>query len=248
MGQLERQAERQLQRLVIAPSQIQADRVTLEKAQLHYLERVLRLKSGDRCILMDGQGQTWLAALVDGQAALLESLAVDAELPHSVRLAIALPKGSGFEDVLRQVTELGVREIVPILSERTIVQPKDGKLVRWQKVLQEAAEQSERAWVPTIVEPIRWQPYLQMPAQSAQRLIAWERGENGNLLSVLQPGTIEVAIGPEGGWTTAEVEAAVLAGYQPVSLGNRILRAVTASVAVMAVIGAWQTTQVPHNP
>lgn len=232
----------QLQRVVVAPEQIiQNQLIQLEQAQSHYLQRVLRLKVGDRFIAMNGQGQTWLAEIGETAATILETLAVDSELPQAVTLAIALPKGSGFDDVVRQVTELGVARIVPIISDRTLLKPNEKKRARWQTIAQEAAEQSERSIVPTIAAPIAWKQYLQRPPTHDHRYFCWERGDSPGLLSVLPlSGTIEIAIGPEGGWTSAEVEMAIKAGYQPVSLGKRILRAVTASVAVMAIVAAQQ--------
>jgi 16S rRNA (uracil1498-N3)-methyltransferase len=251
----------QLQRIVVNPNQIQADTIAFDKAQSHYLDRVLRLRPNAQLIVMDGQGQTWLTTLgaTEGKlctATIVESLIVQSELPIAVTLAIALPKGSGFDDVLRQVVELGVHRIVPIVSERTIVQPKETKLERWQKIAQEAAEQSERAIVPQVLPPVAWLQHLTAPAtpdhETPDRLICWERGESPDLLTRLpqltplpesdqpQSRALELAIGPEGGWTEAEVEAAVHCGYQAVSLGPRILRAVTASVAAMAIVAAWQ--------
>jgi 16S rRNA (uracil1498-N3)-methyltransferase len=215
--------------------------IHLANDQFHYLQRVLRLQVGDRFIAMDGLGQTWLAEIGETVATIVESLIVTSELPRAVTLAIALPKGSGFDDVVRQVTELGVARIVPILSDRTQLQPNDKKFARWQKIAAEAAEQSERAIVPMILEPIPWKKYCQNPATSDVRLLCWERGDAPALLDVLpMVGTIELAIGPEGGWTAAEVAGATSVGYQPVSLGSRILRAVTASVAVMAIVAASQ--------
>jgi 16S rRNA (uracil1498-N3)-methyltransferase len=231
----------QLQRVVVAPSQIDGQIIHLAKDQSHYLQRVLRLQVGDRFIAMDGLGQTWLAEIGETVATIVEPLVVTSELPRAVTLAIALPKGSGFDDVVRQVTELGVARIVPILSDRTQLQPNDKKYARWQKIAAEAAEQSERAIVPIIQEPIPWKKYLQASATSDARFLCWERGDSPALLDALPSGgTIELAIGPEGGWTTAEVDEAIGVGYVPVSLGPRILRAVTASVAVMAIVGASQ--------
>ncbi len=231
----------QLQRVVVAPEQIKHGTIHLETAQAHYLQRVLRLKTGDRFMAMDGQGQTWIATIDGTVAKIITPIEVNSELPHPVTLAIALPKGSGFDDVVRQVTELGVTQIVPIISERTLLQPNAKKQGRWQKIAQEAAEQSERAIVPMIAAPITWKQYLQTESSGRNRFLCWERGDSPPLFDVLpQQGEIELAIGPEGGWTTAEVKLAIATGYHPVSLGKRILRAVTASVAVMAIVSAWQ--------
>jgi 16S rRNA (uracil1498-N3)-methyltransferase len=229
----------QRQRLVVDPQQIQADRVNLSKEQLHYLTRVLRLKSGEPLIIMDGQGQTWESELVETQAKLLSPIVVQSELPIALTLAIAISK-TGFDDVLRQVTELGVTKIVPIISDRTIVKPDTSKLSRWQKIIQEAAEQSERAIVPPIIAPIHWKQHLKSPSPHTTHFLCWERSDSPSLLSHLKTPhpAIEIAIGPEGGWTEAEIHQAIATGYQPVSLGKRILRATTANIAAIAILAA----------
>jgi 16S rRNA (uracil1498-N3)-methyltransferase len=232
----------QLYRLVLTPDQFQADRVDLSPDQLHYLQRVLRLRSPAQFIALNGQGQSWLAQLGDDSARLIAAIAESTELPVPITLAIALPKGSGFDAVVRQVTELGVSCIVPVLSDRTLLQPSASKLQRWRKIAQEAAEQSERQQVPTLVEPIAWSDYLHASNEPGQKLLCWARGQAPSLLATLNAlprQSSVIAIGPEGGWSPAEVEAAITAGYQPVSLGPRILRAVTAPIAVMAIVAAW---------
>jgi 16S rRNA (uracil1498-N3)-methyltransferase len=224
----------QMQRLVVGDVGLAAGlEFSLPEDQAHYLHRVLRLASGAKFIAMTGQGESWLAALTEDGAIVLEPLLAQTELPVPVTLAIALPKGSGFDDVVRQVTELGVSCIVPILSERTLLKPSENRLDRWRKIAQEAAEQSERQVVPVVREPIAWKTFLKTPTDG-MGLLCWERGEGSVTLGEIG-GPVTIAIGPEGGWTLAEVEAARAAGYGMLSLGPRILRAVTASVAVMAI-------------
>lgn len=113
----------QLQRIAIAPSQLQAGEISLTKEQQHYLARVLRLREGDRFIAMDGKGKWWLTQLLGEQGQVLEALVVETELPVSITLMVALPKGSGFDEVVRCCTELGVTTIAPVLSDRTLLQP-----------------------------------------------------------------------------------------------------------------------------
>lgn len=232
-----------LQRLVIAADQRQDRQLHLTAAQQHYLYRVLRLQAGDRFIAMDGQGVTWIAVLVTpNQANLLELIATHPETSVSVTLAAALPKGSGFDEVVRQATEIGVTAIAPLISERTLLNPSSQKLDRWRRIAQEAAEQSERQIVPTILEPTPFLKWLEVDP-SLTRYIAATRRDAPRLLQCLLaqplPPTMTIAIGPEGGWTDLEIERAIAANYQPVSLGSTILRAVTAPVVALAwVMGA----------
>lgn len=259
----------ELQRLAIAPTQLLKEQIWLTAEQQHYLSRVLRLRSGDRFIAMNGQGQWWLAELCQHpdhalQAQILQALAVDSELPLSTTLAIALPKGSGFDEVVRQATELGIRCISPVLSDRTLLHPSPQKLDRWRRIAQEAAEQSERQVVPTILDPTPLLPQLQQllaetTATSETTAIAKPTGyfcvtryDAPHLLNCLQQdfgfatqqprrsalSSMVIVTGPEGGWTDAEVEQAIALGYQPVSLGQRILRAVTAPLVALSLIAA----------
>ncbi|UBF25858.1 16S rRNA (uracil(1498)-N(3))-methyltransferase [Kovacikia minuta CCNUW1] len=252
-----------LQRLVIASHQFHPPFIALTTEQQHYLCQVLRLRQGDRFIALDGQGQSWLARLVPSdhssmpeQAEILDTIAGKTELPLAVTLVIALPKGNGFDEVVRQATELGVACIVPVISDRTLLKPSPQKVERWRRIAQEATEQSERQIVPTILEPISFRDSLQNPSMDgdqSSRYLCVTRQQSPHLLHCLldrkqwamgkgqNPSGILLAIGPEGGWTDSEVEQAISAGYQPVSLGSRILRAVTAPVVALSLIAAsWE--------
>jgi 16S rRNA (uracil1498-N3)-methyltransferase len=236
----------QLQRIAIAPSQFQQGQILLTKEQQHYLGRVLRLREGDRFIAMDGKGKWWLTQLEGEQAQVLELLTVETELPVSITLMVALPKGNGFDEVVRCCTELGVACIAPVLSDRTLLHPSSQKLERWRRIAAEAAEQSERSFVPTILEPVAFSTELSLVIShlsfvNSQQYICVARGDFPHLRDCLQhkkQGDIVIATGPEGGWTAKEVESAIAAGFQPVSLGRRILRAVTAPVVALSLITA----------
>lgn len=242
----------QYQRLVVAPAPCFAGgSISLTTEQQHYLVRVLRLRAGDRFIAMDGQGQWWLSVLTADltQAEILEAIAVATELPVSVDLLLSMPK-TGIDDVVRQATELGVSRILPVISDRTILKPSPQKLDRWRRIAQEAAEQSERQVVPEIHSPQKWSDALQ--EEYIQRSLSYLCEARGNYphllahleregcaaLSALNPPMLTVAIGPEGGWTDAEITEAIAVGFQPVSLGFRILRAVTAPLVALSLVAS----------
>jgi 16S rRNA (uracil1498-N3)-methyltransferase len=233
----------QLQRITISPNQIQDNRIALAKEQNHYLARVLRLSDGDKFIAMDGMGKWWLAKLQSDYGEILEVLEVYTELKASIILLLALPKGNAFDDVVRICTELGVDTIVPIISERTLLNPSLQKLERWRRIAAEAAEQSERAFVPTIHEPVSFDQGLNI-FEADQKYICEGRGDNPHLLECWRRvqaesySKIVVAIGPEGGWSQQELEGANNAGFKAVSLGKRILRAVTAPVVALSILAA----------
>ncbi len=248
-----------VQRLVVAAHQVQGKTLTLTAEQQHYLLRVLRLVVGDRFLALDGEGGLWLATIVDSAnghtTATLTSPPGDVAAVRSlhrptITLAAGLPK-QGFDEVVRQVTELGVDRIVPILSDRTLLKPSSNKLQRWQRIASEAAEQSERLTVPTVSDPLSWHTWLQQ-AGAQYRCICVARREAMSLLTacLTQPeADWVIAIGPEGGWTDQEVTAAIAAGYTPVSLGNGILRSVTACVTALSILhmGVDFATIEPHQ-
>lgn len=230
----------QLQRVVIQPSQWAQNEIMLTADQQHYLQRVLRLRVGDRFIALDGRGHGWLAELAAGAIAHpLEEIAAQTELGITVTLILALPK-TGLDEVVRQTTELGVSTIQPVISDRTLLRPSAQKLDRWQRIATEAAEQSERPIVPTVRPPVSLMAGLTWAQQqTAAHYICVARTDAPHLLTgLMQDASITVAIGPEGGWTQAEVERAIALTYRPVSLGRRILRAVTAPTVAMALIAS----------
>ena len=238
-----------LQRVTIAASQLTNQQLALTRSQQHYLSRVLRLREGDRFIAMDGAGHGWVAVLESNpaEAKILEPVNAQTELPVSVTLLIALPK-TGMEDIVRQATELGVDRIVPVISDRTLLKPSSQRRDRWQRIAQEAAEQSERQMVPALLEPLSWAEALQTWNSSGNSLgcyLCAERGDRSHLLDLLQTARVQTAVesiaiatGCEGGWTPAEIDAAIAAGYQLASLGARILRAVTAPIAAMSIVAS----------
>ena len=229
-------------RLVITPNQQENGKIQLTPAQQHYLQRVLRLKTGDQFITLDGTGQTWLTELVAAGAILIKPLAETNELPLDITLMVAIPKGNGFEDITRCCTELGVHTIIPIISQRTLLNPSPHKLERWRKIASEAAEQSERQLIPTIVDPRNVAEALGgVDDFSANCYICVTRREAKSLLWYLQrqpPNRTVIMTGPEGGWTDEEIDLAMECHFQPVSLGSRILRAVTAPMMALSLVAA----------
>jgi 16S rRNA (uracil1498-N3)-methyltransferase len=233
----------QIQRLMVGAGQLRGDQLRLTAEQQHYLYRVLRLTAGSQFIALDGQGQHWLAQLgPEPGLAIATPQAVSPLARPLVTLAIALPKGNGFDQVVRQATELGVSRLQPILSERTLLQPSAARLHRWQRIAAEATEQSERPQQPQVLPPLAWPDYLARLDHPRQAWLCVTRQPAPHLLTVAQHnlplGEVAIATGPEGGWTEAEVAAARAARFQPVSLGPLILRAVTAPLAALTLITA----------
>jgi len=226
---------------------LEVGKVSLTPEQRHYLAHVLRLTGGDSFLAIAQQEQQWwqmcLSAdlqwgMISGTVPNLRELTVD------VQLAIALPKGAVMDQIISAVSQLGVSRVIPIYSDRTILQPKhplsSHKLQRWQRLAEEASELSLRCVVPQICPPV---PFAQFMSQctSAYRYIAVTQPAP-HLLSLwhsqFQPTAEQVIIatGCEGGWTEQEMALAEKNGFVAVSLGDRILSASTAPVVALALI------------
>jgi 16S rRNA (uracil1498-N3)-methyltransferase len=234
-----------LQRITIDPNQINSQQIALTSAQHHYLTRVIRLRTGDRFQAIDGVGNCYLAEINGEVAEIIQitTTTLDRELPQSIILICALPKGNNFDDLVRACTELGVTTILPAISDRTLLNPSPQKLQRWRKIAQEAAEQSERLVVPTIAAPQTLKNIFAEIPDLADKYLCEARGDQPHLLACLQASqlidrSIMIAIGPEGGWTDDEIQLAIKHGFQLVSLGARILRTITAPIVALSIIAA----------
>lgn len=255
--------KRRLQRVTLQSHQVAAalqvhNAIAITPEQRHYLVNVLRLEAGSEFIALDCQGGWWLAQLSSdlNMAEVIAQLENNAELDTHISLAIAMPKGSNIESVIRQTTELGLREIVPLFCDRTVL--KAGmemgkqKRDRWQRIAAEAAELSMRTYVPKIQTPQSFAAWLETlapsPAPSLKYICVTSPAPH--LLTCLQnqipdaqmTNQIAIATGCEGGWTTREEEIAIAAGFIPISLGDRVLSAVTAPVVALSIIGAFLDT------
>ncbi|MBL1210091.1 RsmE family RNA methyltransferase [Geminocystis sp. GBBB08] len=233
-----------LYRLVIHESQKQDTLINLFSEQEHYLRRVVRLNNGQNFITMDGKGHCWLVKLTDHGGEILVSLKEIRELLSSVTLRFALTKGKGFYVIIIWPTQFGGKHFKTIISHRTLLKPSENKLERWRKIAKESAEQSERQIVPYIAQPISiFEAFTSMNKMNIPKYIAVARANAPHLLGFLTnllefPSQIIIATGCEGGWTTDEFYKAIECNFQPVSLGKRILRAVTAPIMVMSLIAA----------
>ena len=219
-----------------------ADRVTLLRAERHYLLDVLRLAPGAKLEVFDGEGGRYPAALEpDGSL----SLGAREEALHAGRrlaLAQALAKGDKMDLVVQKATELGVDRISPFTSSRCVVRlgaaKAEDRVVRWQRIAEEAARQCGRADVPQVA-PV--QPLEAMigrhRAEGSRVLLLFEhetaRGLSQALLASADP--LVLVVGPEGGFAGEEIAAARSQGAEIVSLGPLILRTETAGLAAIAV-------------
>lgn len=210
----------------------------LRGREAHHLASVLRVAPGARVRAFDGQGLEAEAEVlaVEGPSvrlSVLEPRRSEREASLRVTLAVALLKGDKLADVVRMGTELGVAMFRPFTSQRTEVPALSAnKLSRLRRVAREAAKQSGRSVVPEVCEAL---PLSSLPLEPLA-LVAHPRASARLAESVSESGGLTVITGPEGGFTDGEVEALQERGARAVRLGERILRAETAPVAVAAAL------------
>lgn len=208
---------------------------------------MLRKHSGDRVVVVDSAARAFAASLVlDGGkvAARLEHRLPSATQSRLIlTLAQAVPKGQKLDFVVEKATELGLARLVPLHTSRSIGQVSPGKLDRWRKLARSAAQQSGRDSIPEIDAPVTFDAFVGRISGFDAALFAWElatqplREALRETISPLGPSSNVVAIvGPEGGFSHAEAEAAIRAGARAVSLGPRILRTETAPLVILTAL------------
>jgi 16S rRNA (uracil1498-N3)-methyltransferase len=214
-----------------------------------HLTRVLRVESGQRYEISDNRN-VYLAEIETARKErvifrTIEKLAAE-ESPLHVTLCAAIVKFDRFEWMLEKATELGAARIIPVIAVRTekgLDKAARKRLERWRRIAIEASQQSRRAHLPQVSEPVKLAEALAISATHRYALdeIPAAPALAGALPAQRSPGdSVALLIGPEGGWTQEERTEFTSAGWQPVSLGPLILRAETAAVAALAVLGsAW---------
>ncbi|WP_018756754.1 RsmE family RNA methyltransferase [Paenibacillus terrigena] len=238
-----------MQRYFIAPEQFGEHSVMITGDDAHHISKVMRARVGEKFIVSDGASQEALVEITDIEASgvtavIVERIALTQEPWLQVTVAQSLPKGDKMETVIQKCTEIGAVRFIPYISERTIVQydaKKEAKRIeRWGKIAKEAAEQAHRNRVPEVESTSTWKQMLARIASYDLVLFCYEKEEGLQLRDVVQPfiagmdrnlaAQVLVMVGPEGGFTVQEMEAAEAAGAKSVGLGRRILRTETAAM------------------
>ncbi|MBE9502872.1 MAG: 16S rRNA (uracil(1498)-N(3))-methyltransferase [Proteobacteria bacterium] len=213
-----------------------------------YIKKVLRLNIGDSLIICTADGTEYRSVIagIDKNISVevLESEKVDRESNLDIILCQALPKGKKMDFIIQKGTELGVKSFIPLISSRSVSRPKEseGKTKRWEKIALEASRQCGRNYIPSIETVTTIEELIDKFSNSDDnktlKLIPWESQEDnklGNFMSTPYDKVI-ILIGPEGGFSTLEVNEARRAGFMSISLGKRILRTETAGIAVVSIL------------
>ncbi|HEX8788022.1 MAG TPA: 16S rRNA (uracil(1498)-N(3))-methyltransferase [Telluria sp.] len=222
--------------------------VDLPEAVAHHLH-VVRQQPGDALTLFNGAGGQVRARLVEigkrrASATVEAHEAVEAELPYPITLVQGLPEGSKMDWIVEKAVELGVTGIVPLAAQRSVVrlsgERADKRLAHWQGVVVSAAEQCGRNRLAEVAPVQDFNRWIAEPAADATRILlspradaslaAWARATPARATCLL--------VGPEGGFSAQEEEAALAAGALPLSMGPRVLRTETAGLAALAILAA----------
>lgn len=224
-----------------------ADTIAITGADAHHLMHVMRARCGQEIVVVDDAGSVARMEIVGFstdavQLRLVKRLAADTESPVHITLAPCLLKGGKLELVVQKAVELGVTAIAPLISENCVARydakKQAARTARWQKIADEAAKQCGRSALVKVAPIVRLADFLAKEREGTL-LFCYENEERTTLHAGLKKSTADaftILVGPEGGFTLAEAEAAERAGGVSVTLGPRILRAETASLAALTAV------------
>lgn len=215
----------------------------LDEGPSHHIGKVLRMQAGRELVLFNGAGGEYTAAITEvGKRQVAVNItgfsAGDRESPLAIELAIGISRGERMDWVLQKATELGVTRITPLLTERTEVKLKgdrqDKKGEHWQQIVISACEQCQRNRLPQLSAAQTLQDFL--PGVSAAQKYVLHHRTATALAGQQQPASVCLLIGPEGGLSDREIQAAEQAGFSALALGPRVFRTETAPIAALSVL------------
>lgn len=236
-------------------SNIADNHITITGPDVNHIRNVLRMRIGEELIICDKEGTDHychIASLSQDEVIceISSSGATASELPTRVYLFQGLPKKDKMELIIQKAVELGCYEIIPVMTKRVIVKLDDPKkeakkLERWNLIAEAAAKQAGRGMIPQVTECLSFKEALEKASELDRRLIPYENADSSEggmensrklIRGLSGASSVAVFIGPEGGFEESEVEAAMAAGFSPISLGRRILRTETAGLTALSVI------------
>jgi 16S rRNA (uracil1498-N3)-methyltransferase len=240
-----------MRRFFVEPENIVGANAVLTGSEARHISKVLRLSSGTTVTLFDGSGSFYEALLTKISPNRVETkiisitpyIDIAEDFRPALHLGIGLLKGKKMDLIIQKMTELGIESIRPFRSQYCAAfEPAADRLSRWQKIALEACKQCNRPTPPELHEISDFKNILAISEKNAHnlKLIFWEEEGQKPLQEIL--GAVQevksalILIGPEGGFNSGEITAAVGAGFLPVTLGSRILRAETAAIAAVSIL------------
>lgn len=243
-----------MNRFFVSPRDISAEKkeIIISGEDVKHISKVLRLSKGDTVEVCDGEQYEFIAEIEDIRKTevllkIKEQQQLKTEAPIDIILYQSIPKAAKMELIIQKTTEMGIKEIVPVVTDRTIVQFKDHKdtekkIDRWDKIAVEAAKQSKRGIIPKIHPPMDFNTALEHCQLNNLNIIAYEKENITGIKSIInsiqnnQTKKVGIWIGPEGGFTEEEVCEAKSNDIKSITLGPRILRTETAGFTVLSIL------------
>ena len=233
----------------VEPSQIQDKRIVITGSDVNHIKNVLRMRIGEEIAVSNGidnrEYRCGIEEYTDHEViCTLRFVKEDGvELPAQIYLFQGLPKADKMELVIQKAVELGVYEVIPVAAKRCVVKldakKAAAKVSRWQGIAEAAAKQSKRGVIPAVHDVMSMSEAIEYAKNMDVKLIPYELAEDmrhtKDAIEAVGPGKkIAVFIGPEGGFEESEIQEALKAGIEPVTLGRRILRTETAGLTVLS--------------
>jgi 16S rRNA (uracil1498-N3)-methyltransferase len=242
-----------MHRFYLPPNQCQNKELVLTPEESHHALNVLRIKNGERLMVLDGAGLELLCQAEHADSGKLTLTVVQrqkvAPLPYQVTLLQAIPKGKIIEGIIQKATELGAHRIVPILSDRVVTQLDDesaqARAEKWRQVAVEAIKQCGSTWLPVVDAPLTPKAWFDKGEKFELPLVASLQSDSRHPRDYFntfqkekgrKPKTVCVWVGPEGDFTPAEMNMIKSSGALPITLGRLVLRSETAAVYSLSAL------------
>jgi 16S rRNA (uracil1498-N3)-methyltransferase len=237
-------------KLFISPEKVHRDKAIIDGPNVRYLIHVLQSSLGEELLLLDGLGKGYRGKILSItknkiEVQIMKAVEMFTESPLEIILAQGIPKAEKMDIIIQKATELGIKRIIPLITERTIMKPKGSmRLQRWSKIATSSAQQAGRSMVPVIEGITGYREFLYRVLKQVQDqgvcLIFYEgeteKGLKESLRGLKGIKEITFLIGPEGGFTDEEHGLAVKSGFSSVGLGPRILRTETAAITALSIL------------
>lgn len=238
-----------MHRFFVESNQISNKEIIIQGTDVNHIKNVLRLRIGEKIQISNGQGETFycIIQLINDKniiTDIIEQNTNNSELKTKIYLFQGLPKKDKFELIIQKAVELGVYEIVPVITARTIVKLDEKKEQkkgnRWDSIAESAAKQANRGIIPFVSTPLSFKEAIKYASKLDMNLVPYEMAtdisKSRHIINNINCSSIGVFIGPEGGFEEEEIQMAIDQGIIPITLGKRILRTETAGIAVMSLL------------
>lgn len=237
-------------RFFVSPQQTGGECIFITGSDVNHIKNVLRMKKGEHILISDGVDREYECEIISLQSNAVEAKVVDvfgscAELPAKITLFQGLPKADKMEFIIQKAVELGVFEVIPVVTKRTVVKldakKAKKKTDRWNTIALSAAKQAKRGRIPEVKSPMTLKEAFEYSRSFDALIIPYEDAEGIEhsrrvLAGLKDRKRIGIFIGPEGGFEEKEIEMAKEFDIVPITLGKRILRTETAGMAVLSIL------------